>query len=290
MSKSPAFQFYPSDFLSGTVAMFSLEETGLYSVLLAFDWSLNGLPKDVEKLARLTRTSRRKFRALWTNVSACFVERDGRYFNPRLELERSRQAEWREKSAKGGRANGSRVVQPPIQPNTQPNGNTMSLSVSVPVGTTTASRKPRAVPPDAVAVPKATVAAGTGTWIAPYFDAWVAQYGGKPAVGPMLKVFKVLEADHGAEETLRRWKIYLSRTEARFNPNPAKFSQTWGEWDRAVVPKVDPLDKEIADFIEWNKAAYAEGTKGKDMVKFAARVAAGNAAYPQPVLRTEVAP
>jgi uncharacterized protein YdaU (DUF1376 family) len=95
--KSPAFQFYSNDFLGGKIATYELEEIGLYSVLLAFDWSLTGLPLDDEKLAKLARVSVRKFRVLWQTVGENFVERDGRYYNPRLELERVRQTENRVK-------------------------------------------------------------------------------------------------------------------------------------------------------------------------------------------------
>lgn len=130
MGKAPAFQFYPNDFLGGVVASYSLEEIGLYTVLLAFDWNLSGLPLDVEKLAKLSRVSLRKFRVLWETVGENFVERDGRYFNPRLQLERAKQEEWRRKSSDGGKkgaANrGSRVVEPPYQPN----GNTPTPSPS----------------------------------------------------------------------------------------------------------------------------------------------------------------
>lgn len=95
--KSPAFQFYPNDFLGGVVASYSLDEIGLYTVLLAFDWNLIGLPNDVEKLAKMSRVSVRKFRILWATVSENFTERDGRYFNPRLEIEREKQADNRAK-------------------------------------------------------------------------------------------------------------------------------------------------------------------------------------------------
>lgn len=73
--------------------MYSLEEIGLYSVLLDHDWNLNGLPVEAEKLAKLARVSVRKFRALWVSVSEHFIERDGRYYNPRLEIQRAKQAE-----------------------------------------------------------------------------------------------------------------------------------------------------------------------------------------------------
>ena len=56
MNKSPAFQFYPQDFLVGT-AMLSAEETGAYIRLLCYSWENDGLPNDEQLLARLAGCS-----------------------------------------------------------------------------------------------------------------------------------------------------------------------------------------------------------------------------------------
>lgn len=95
--KSPAFQFYPHDFLAGRVSTYSLEETGAYAILLAHDWTLNGLPVEELKLARLCRVSMRKFKPIWAVIGEQFPEKDGRRFNPRLALEREKQAKNRKK-------------------------------------------------------------------------------------------------------------------------------------------------------------------------------------------------
>src|SRR6185312_11765498 len=51
--KSPAFQFYPNDFLgSGSVAAMTLEEIGAYVLLLCYEWNEGGLPDDLDRLAR----------------------------------------------------------------------------------------------------------------------------------------------------------------------------------------------------------------------------------------------
>lgn len=136
--KSPAFQFYPNDFLGGVVATYSLEETGLYTLLLAFDWNLNGLPLDVESLARISRVSVRKFRVLWKRVGANFVERNGRYHNPRLDLERQKQAEnsGKKKAAAASRWNAhadapALHTQCPPTPTTTPTPSSKELVVGV---------------------------------------------------------------------------------------------------------------------------------------------------------------
>jgi Uncharacterized protein conserved in bacteria len=90
VSESPSFPLYANDFLGGRVATYDLDEIGAYSLLLAFDWTLNGLPTETEKLAKLCRVSHRKFLAIWDTIAEQFPERDGRRFNPRLALERAK--------------------------------------------------------------------------------------------------------------------------------------------------------------------------------------------------------
>ncbi len=99
-SSAPAFQFYPDDFLgSGKVGTMTPEEVGVYVMLLCLDWNENGFVFDSKLLARWCRTSPCRFTRAWEAVSQCFRERDARMFNPRLELERARQAEYRAKQA-----------------------------------------------------------------------------------------------------------------------------------------------------------------------------------------------
>lgn len=131
MSTSPAFQFYAHDFLAGRVATYDLDEIGAYSLLLAFDWSLNGLPLELERLAKLCRVSRRKFLAIWETIGEQFPEDGDRRRNPRLKLEREKQDAWREKSRAGGKASAEAKAKggstiPVIR--LQPNGNTPSPS------------------------------------------------------------------------------------------------------------------------------------------------------------------
>jgi len=90
MSEAPSFPFYANDFVGGRVATYNLDEIGAYSLLLAFDWTLNGLPTELEKLAKLCRVSTRKFQKIWATIADQFPERDGRRYNPRLALERAK--------------------------------------------------------------------------------------------------------------------------------------------------------------------------------------------------------
>jgi uncharacterized protein YdaU (DUF1376 family) len=151
--KSPAFQFYPGDFLGGSVATYSLDEIGLYTVLLAFDWNLNGLPTEPEKLAKLARISTRKLASLWVTVKENFVEREGRYHNPRLDLERAKQEENRKKKVD---AANSRWNAPAHAPALQTQSPSSSIALSSTQQQQEASprsrlRLPRTLPPSWVA-------------------------------------------------------------------------------------------------------------------------------------------
>lgn len=90
---SPAFQFYPSDFLgSPKVQSMSLTETGAYIRLLAMCWEMNGLPADPARLAKMLRIPLHRFTRIWAGVvSECFVQRGDRFFNPRLDREKQKQ-------------------------------------------------------------------------------------------------------------------------------------------------------------------------------------------------------
>lgn len=135
--KSPAFQFYPADYLSSQrVQMMTLEEEGAYIRLLCYCWLHGTIPADLDMIARIigkggSTTVARAVQAMFnqhpTNPALLVHER--------LETEREKQAAWRAKSAEGGRNSGklrsakqltqantetkggSRVVQPPYEPN-----------------------------------------------------------------------------------------------------------------------------------------------------------------------------
>lgn len=90
--KSPAFQFYPGDFLSDyKVACMSMEERGAYTTALCHCWLEDGLPLDDPLLAQ------------YPKVKACFYESDGKYRNKRLDEERYKQTRYSDSQ----RVNGS---------------------------------------------------------------------------------------------------------------------------------------------------------------------------------------
>lgn len=105
--KSPAFQFYPHDFLAGRVATYSMEEVGAYITLLSFDWTLNGLPDSLEKLAKICRVSLRRFTNIWSVIEDQFpLCEDRKRRNPRLQGEREKQLAYSQAMSHNGKRGG----------------------------------------------------------------------------------------------------------------------------------------------------------------------------------------
>ena len=69
MNKSPAFQFYPADFLSdkNTLVM-SAQEIGAYCLLIFVCWSEGFLHDDPEELATIARLPLDQFKKSWEKV------------------------------------------------------------------------------------------------------------------------------------------------------------------------------------------------------------------------------
>ena len=129
MDKSPAFQFYPKDWLSDlNVVRMTLEEQGAYMRLLCHQWLEGQLPANTSELARVVGVSSSRFARMWRSIAPCFALSDdgATLSNGRLEVERSKQADWREKSRAGGkrsaakRKGGARVVKECLLPESQP--------------------------------------------------------------------------------------------------------------------------------------------------------------------------
>ena len=103
--KSPAFQFYPTDYLaSQRVQMMTLEEEGAYVRLLCYCWSSGSIPADPERCARLAGKGCSVETA--TVVQRSFNEHptDGqRLVHDRLEIERENQRIRREQASSAGK-------------------------------------------------------------------------------------------------------------------------------------------------------------------------------------------
>ena len=87
----PAFQFYPDDFVGGTVDL-TAKEVGHYVRLICYQWSHNRIPSDEKKLKLICGGKPSQ------NVLKKFP--DSR--NIRLEIERKKQIQFREERSKSG--------------------------------------------------------------------------------------------------------------------------------------------------------------------------------------------
>jgi uncharacterized protein YdaU (DUF1376 family) len=106
---SPAFQWYPKDYLSSSkVQRMSMTERGIYQTLLSQCWLDNGLPTDLAQLAQMVTMKEAQFTRIWTNgpLHQCFHERGGRLHNNRLDEERRKQADYRRRQSDNGRRGG----------------------------------------------------------------------------------------------------------------------------------------------------------------------------------------
>lgn len=136
--KPPAFQFYPSDFLSSTSEM-TAEEVGVHIRLLCHQWIKGGLPNDDGRLMSMAGQCQASSVAYAkTRFGLCD---DGQLRHPRLEAERSKQEAYREKQAINGakrwpehakpHAKPHAVAKRGVMPSHMPNGcSPSSVSVS----------------------------------------------------------------------------------------------------------------------------------------------------------------
>ena len=105
MTKRPAFQFYPGDWLgSQRVSLLTLEEEGAYLRLLASCWQHGSIPADPEKIARLI--GKGSSTNLATTLASMFQPHPNNpalLVHDRLEKEREKQDAWSEKCREGGK-------------------------------------------------------------------------------------------------------------------------------------------------------------------------------------------
>ena len=143
--KSPAFQFYPKDFMAGTATM-SLQEVGAYMRLLCYAWDAGSVPADPHERARILGCAKAQERDLWKKVGQKFVLQNDVYLNERMEEERQKQSEYRRRQSDRGKASaeartnqrsnaGSTSVPTPVEPRPvdsglEPEGNSSSSSSS----------------------------------------------------------------------------------------------------------------------------------------------------------------
>jgi len=144
MNKSPAFQFYASDFLVDTAEMTN-QEVGAYIRLLSHQWVNGGLNGDPNRLANAVGIG---LLDVWDHIKHKFdLCDDGKYRNPKLEKVRQAQIDYRNRQSEAGKKGAAKRwdSNPNGNPNSNPNGKKVALQSSS-SSSSSVSQKSRASP------------------------------------------------------------------------------------------------------------------------------------------------
>lgn len=230
---NPAFLTYASDEIADSATR-THEQTGMFIVLRAQSWREQGLPTDHAELARRLGVTVKYFSKHAAAVLKPFREQDGRLVIPAQEEDRARaieksekakasaQARWG-KDANALRTKGERIAR------AHENADANALRTECPavaVAVAVATKKETTPPADS----------GFG-FMGAFRDEWKRIYGGGIPKGSA-KILKALVAEYGEEETLRRFRIYLDATEARF-ANVSRFGSTFGSWKEPKAATIE---------------------------------------------------
>lgn len=130
VGKAPAFQFYASNFLTGTNDM-SVEEVGIYIRLLATSWDKGPLPVEPSRLARIAGAEIEQFVRSWQVVRRKWKKTRAGYVNERLEQQREAREAFAAKQAINAKKRwpGITTAVPPHKPR-HSHGNALQSLVS----------------------------------------------------------------------------------------------------------------------------------------------------------------
>jgi uncharacterized protein YdaU (DUF1376 family) len=141
---SPAFQFYPDDFLGGT-SHFTASEVGGYIRLLCHQWKHGHIPADnMDRIGTIMGMSRASAKSAWQVIVEKFVKTEGGWKNDKLERVRAGKTKFvqaqAEKGAKGaaarwgdgpGHPSGDVFMMAEPCPAPSPDGGSPNLSLSL---------------------------------------------------------------------------------------------------------------------------------------------------------------
>jgi uncharacterized protein YdaU (DUF1376 family) len=228
---TPLLPFDVDAFLSSPrVAEMGRVNIGPYVILLCLDWRDNGLAlapisepeerrKDVARLSHACCMDARSFEQMWKAVGICFEERDGRYHNARIDLERLRLSEWQAKSRKGGKKTAQAKV------NQHPNHLTTTVD---PKRTPARSR----VVQHSVFEPNPEEVVAGANWLTPYVDAY-AQYVGQEKPGRIAAVVAPVREAAGDEGALYAFTAWCKDPKRGYSLN--SFGARWRDYENFEV-------------------------------------------------------
>lgn len=212
-TKSPSFQFYAFDFLlSRRVRRMSMTERGVYITLLAMSWGEGSLPANLDDLAVDCGMKPDQFRRMWERgpLHECFVERNGRLTNPRLESERRKQIEYRKKQAENG-AKGGRPGKA-VGLDEEPKPKLSTRLVSDPLDSSPVDSGESAEPPsDSTPVLDFPTVGASHRWALTQsrVDGWVAIYPNVDVIAECRKALAWVEANPERRKTSKGMSAFL---------------------------------------------------------------------------------
>lgn len=256
-SPSPAFSFYPKDWLAdGPVRELSHEQKGVYADLLSIYWLEGGLPADTARLARLVGMPAKKLNRLWPEIERCFRIEGDRIIQKRLEEEKAKQLAFRHKQAvKGAKGGKSRAINKDKKPRltrglagAKPDVTLPSPSPSPFPTPTTNNNGNEPAPAVADAPTETALAAVEKPWSAEACDDWQRHLGTPPG-GRIGHALKPLLAKHGWGVVQPLWREACERAAAEPDPSyftPEVFARTFQA--RLSAPNHGPPRKQtLAD-------------------------------------------
>ena len=249
--RSPAFQFYPRDFLSSSkVDQMSMTERGIYITLLARCWLDNGLPADLGDLARMVRIPKARFERIWirSQLSACFEQKQDRLINPRLEIERRVQTEYRRKQKEKAdkRWSHDAAAMPGSATRHEPGNAPLSSSASS--SAFAKEKKEISVEPLRDSTPTVLTFPTVGkcsTWVLTQgqIDGWIAAYPNLDVAAECFKAQAWIEANPERKKTAKGMSAFLVNWLNRATDRPRASS--------SVGPKATgPLSSAVSDPIQ----------------------------------------
>jgi uncharacterized protein YdaU (DUF1376 family) len=230
MADSPAFQFYPADYLAdlGVQVLTSAQE-GIYIRLLCYCWREGSLPSDAAVVRRMCKPDA-KLRDVQEVMTQFFKAGSdaGRLINNRLEKERRKQAIRRQQASEAGKKSAEDRKRKGNETPTDVERSLDSGCDSVATESNPSSSSSSLSSSSASAVkPKR----GQSTWLTPYDETWKLVFGGSMPFAKFSKELKSLEDIHGPAEVQDRWSRYCESHRGRGEfASAQKFAQTFGQW------------------------------------------------------------
>lgn len=144
--KAPAFQFYAAEWLADeNVTMMTLEEEGAYIRALAFCWREGSIPADRKRLSALLKGAPESVLAAIEPRFTFGSTNNERLVHLRLDAERAKQAEWKQKSSEAGKKSAKLRQEKKMQVEpTLKNGSTL---VQPKVNSSSSSSSSKVIPP-----------------------------------------------------------------------------------------------------------------------------------------------